>query len=406
MLELLQYSFMQKALLAGSVISITCALLGVFLILRRMALIGDGFSHIAFGGVACGLFASKIFDFIEEKYAFFIALIFSVISALGIVKLREYAKVYGDVSIGIVFSFALALGVILISLAHGFSVDLHSFLFGNIISITDEDVYLAMALGGIVFVLLALYQKELMYLSFDEVSAKVAGIPVYKFIEREPAHKSRRDFTFLHYNAFNIRKGFTEVWKAFNNEFEKTEPVKLILKTDQSHSPIPIVKSEYPNIEVIYGKISEAEMFDIMKRSDCFVFPSRGEGFGMTPLETMATGMAAIIPNAHGLSEYFNADYMYEVKVKEECPALYARYKDIDVGKMFVSDVADLRKKMRWCVNHQEEVIEKGKRASEYVKQWTYKAGFAHAIERIKEIMNMDIKPAKLRNILTLEKVR
>jgi zinc transport system permease protein len=180
MLELLQYSFMQKALLAGSVISITCALLGVFLILRRMALIGDGFSHIAFGGVAFGLFASKIFDFIEEKYAFFIALIFSVISALGIVKLREYAKVYGDVSIGIVFSFALALGVILISLAHGFSVDLHSFLFGNIISITDEDVYLAMALGGIVFVLLALYQKELMYLSFDEVSAKVAGIPVSK----------------------------------------------------------------------------------------------------------------------------------------------------------------------------------------------------------------------------------
>lgn len=180
MFEILQYSFMQKALFAGSIISITCSLLGVFLILRRMALIGDGFSHIAFGGVAVGLFATKFFDFIEEKYAFFIALIFSIISALGIVKLRELTRVYGDVSIGIVFSFALALGVILISLAHGFSVDLHSFLFGNIISITDEDVLFALFLGGLVFLLLSLYQKELMYLSFDEVSAKVSGVPVSK----------------------------------------------------------------------------------------------------------------------------------------------------------------------------------------------------------------------------------
>jgi glycosyltransferase involved in cell wall biosynthesis len=154
---------------------------------------------------------------------------------------------------------------------------------------------------------------------------------IYQFIERKPAKKTRRDFTFLHYNAFNIRKGFTEVWKAFTREFEKTEPVKLILKTDQNQSPLPITKSEYPNVEIIYGKITEAEMYDIMKRSDCFVFPSRGEGFGMTPLETMATGMPAIIPNSHGLTEYFNPDFMYEVKIKEECPALYARYKDIVV---------------------------------------------------------------------------
>jgi glycosyltransferase involved in cell wall biosynthesis len=229
---------------------------------------------------------------------------------------------------------------------------------------------------------------------------------IYEFVERTPAKKTRRNFTFLHYNAFNIRKGFTEVWKAFTAEFEKTEPVKLILKTTQNQSPLPITKGEYPNVEIIYGKIQEHEMYDIMKRSDCFVFPSRGEGFGMTPLETMATGIPAIIPNAHGLSEYFNSDFMYEVKVKEKCPALYARYKDIDVGEMFVSDVDDLRKKMRWCVEHQEEVIEMGRKASEYVKGWTYAKGFEKAIERIKEIMEMDIKPRKLQNVLTLEKIR
>lgn len=247
---------------------------------------------------------------------------------------------------------------------------------------------------------------------FDKSGIKTKVVPlgyddsVYTFVERTPAKKKRRDFVFLHYNAFNIRKGFTEVWKAFTKEFEKTEPVKLILKTDGNSSPLPITKAEYPNVEIIYGKITEQEMHDIMKRSDCFVFPSRGEGFGMTPLETMATGMAAILPNAHGLTEYFNKEYMYEVKVKEECPALYARYKDIDVGKMYVSDVDDLRKQMRWCVNHQEEVIEIGKKASEYVKQWTYAKGFAHGIERVKEVMQMEIQPSKLQNVLTLERVR
>ena len=170
MLEIFQYSFMQKALLAGSIIAITSALLGVFLILRRMALIGYGFSHIAFGGIALGLFVGFL--------PFGVALLFSVAAALCIVKLREWAKIYGDVSIGIVFSFALAMGVILISLSNGFSADLPYFLFGNIVSITDEDVAFAATLGTAVFALLVLYNRELMYISFDEVSARVSGVPV------------------------------------------------------------------------------------------------------------------------------------------------------------------------------------------------------------------------------------
>ncbi len=172
MLEILSYGFMQKALLAGSVIAITTALVGVFLILRRMALIGDGLSHIAFGGVALGLFLNYM--------PFGVALLFSVASALAIVKLRDWTKVYGDVSIGIVFSFALALGVVLISLAHGFSVDLHYFLFGNIVSITMEDVYMALGLGAAVAALLITHSKELMYMCFDETSARVSGVPVKK----------------------------------------------------------------------------------------------------------------------------------------------------------------------------------------------------------------------------------
>lgn len=228
----------------------------------------------------------------------------------------------------------------------------------------------------------------------------------YTYYDRTPANKSRRDFVFLHYNAFNIRKGFTEVWKAFNAEFEKTEPVKLILKTTLSQSPLPITKGEYPNIECKFGKIDGNEMFDLTKRSDCLVFPSRGEGFGIGPLECMATGMPVIIPNAHGIMEYFNPDYMYEVKVKEKCPALYSRYKNIDVGEMVVCDVDDLRKKMRWVYEHQDEAMEMGKKASKFVKDWTFAKAAAKIKARLDEIMLIPIEKKKLLNVLTLEEVK
>jgi hypothetical protein len=120
----------------------------------------------------------------------------------------------------------------------------------------------------------------------------------------------------------------------------------------------------------------------------------------------MATGMPAIIPNAHGLTEYFNPDYMYEVKVKETCPALYSRYKGMDVGNMVVCDVDDLRKKMRWCYEHQQEGIDMGKRASEYVKNWTYTKTAITIKAKIEEIMAKPIEPKRITNVLTLEQVR
>lgn len=248
--------------------------------------------------------------------------------------------------------------------------------------------------------------------TFEKAGIKARVMPlgyndnIYTYQERTTSHKSRRDFTFLHYNAFNIRKGFPEVFKAFTAEFEKTEPVKLILKTTQNQSPLPITRGEYPNIECIYGKVPDNELFDVMKRSDCLVFPSRGEGFGIDPLECMATGMPAIVPNAHGITEYFSPDYMYEVKVKEKCPALYARYKGMDVGQMVVCDIDDLRKKMRWIYEHQDEAFEMGKRASEYVKGWTFAKAAAKIKVRLDEIMLTPIEKRKLLNILTLEEVK
>jgi glycosyltransferase involved in cell wall biosynthesis len=228
---------------------------------------------------------------------------------------------------------------------------------------------------------------------------------IYTYQERKNKRETHEPFTFLHYNAFNIRKGFPEVFNAFVKEFDKAEPVKMIFKTTLDNPPLPITKKEYPNIEIITGKWTEAEMAKLCGQSDCFVFPSRGEGFGITPLEAMATGLPAIVPNAHGVTEYFSSRYMYEVKVKEECPALYSRYKNQDVGKMVICDVDDLAKKMRWVYEHQIEAREMGKAASEYVKQWTFSKTAIKLKEIFDEILSKPLPDRKLRNVLSLEKV-
>jgi glycosyltransferase involved in cell wall biosynthesis len=228
---------------------------------------------------------------------------------------------------------------------------------------------------------------------------------VFKFKDRLITPKRKENFTFLHYNAFNIRKGFVEVFKAFTKEFEKDEPVKMIFKTTLSNPPFPINPTVYPNIEVIPGKINDEGMADLCYRSDCFVFPSRGEGFAIPPLEAMATGIPIIVPNAHGITEYFDKNCMYEVAVKETCPALYSRYKNQDVGKMVICDIDDLRRKMRYVYEHQEEAIEIGKLGAKHAQKWT----FTNTAIKLKNLIdNIDPKLIKNRqseNLLILDRV-
>ncbi|MFA6489629.1 MAG: metal ABC transporter permease [Candidatus Micrarchaeia archaeon] len=169
MLEIFQYSFMQRAFLGGILIAALCSSIGVFLVLRRMALLGDGLAHISFGGIAAGMFF-KIYPLLS-------ALGFSVIAALGIQKLKQM-KVYSDSAIAIFFSFGLALGVVLVSLSHGFNTDLLSYLFGSILSVSESDILLMLAVGAATLAVLALFYKELLYITFDEESARAAGLPV------------------------------------------------------------------------------------------------------------------------------------------------------------------------------------------------------------------------------------
>lgn len=167
-LHYLNYTFIQRAYLAGSFIAVLCAMLGLFLVLRKLSLIGDGLSHVSFGAIALGLFFGI--------YPFYIAVPLVLIASYFILKLTEKAKMYGDAAIGVVSSLSIAGGVILASLSKGFNVDLFSYLFGNILAISSQEVYLSLGLSlAVLFVIILLY-NDLFSATFDEEYARITGI--------------------------------------------------------------------------------------------------------------------------------------------------------------------------------------------------------------------------------------
>ncbi|MBA4371612.1 MAG: ABC transporter [Thermodesulfovibrio sp.] len=167
-IEFLSFGFIQRALIAGSFIALICALLGVVLVLRRLSLIGDGLSHVTFSGVALGLFLNV--------YPLYVSLPLVVCSALGILKLADKARMYGDAAIGIVSSVGIAAGVMLASLGGGFNVDLFSYLFGNILSISGYEVISSIGLSILVMAVIVFYFNEILSITFDEEFARASGI--------------------------------------------------------------------------------------------------------------------------------------------------------------------------------------------------------------------------------------
>lgn len=171
-LDILTYGFMQRALITGIIVSVTCSMIGLFLVLKRYSLFGDALSHVAFGGIALGFFLNI--------YPIWTALVVSVSTALGITKLRKSTKISGDAAVAVLLSSGLAMGVLLISASHGFTIDLFSFLFGSILLTSVQDTLLISAVScGVIATIIAI-RKPLMHFTFDEEQAKVHGIPVEK----------------------------------------------------------------------------------------------------------------------------------------------------------------------------------------------------------------------------------
>jgi zinc transport system permease protein len=170
MTALLTYGFLQRALVAGVLIGVTCAVLGVFLLLRKDAMIGHGLSHIAFAGVALGLLVGTL--------PLVVALAFSVAAALGLVRLRTRAGLHGDTAIAILSSAGLALGVILASAAQTYNAGLLAYLFGEILAIGPGEVWLALGLAAAVVLVVSGYYHRLLFMTFDREAARASGLAV------------------------------------------------------------------------------------------------------------------------------------------------------------------------------------------------------------------------------------
>jgi zinc transport system permease protein len=169
--DILHYEFIRRAIAAGILIAAVSSALGVFLVLRRFSLIGDGLAHVTFGSVAVVMLIG-----ISPMYITLAALPLVMLSSLAILKLTQSKRIQGDAAIGIVSSVGIATGIILVSLSNGYNVDLFSYLFGNILTVTQTELLLALIVFMIVAAMLIIFYDDLLAVTFDEELARTMGI--------------------------------------------------------------------------------------------------------------------------------------------------------------------------------------------------------------------------------------
>jgi len=171
--DMLHYEFIRRALTAGVLIAAVTSALGVFLVLRRFSLIGDGLAHVTFGSVALIMLIG-----ISPSYITLAALPLVILASLAILKLTRYKRIQGDAAIGIVSSIGIATGILLVSLSNGYNVDLFSYLFGNILTVTQTELLLSLAVFIIVAATIIIFYDDLFAVTFDEELARTMGIKI------------------------------------------------------------------------------------------------------------------------------------------------------------------------------------------------------------------------------------
>lgn len=192
----------------------------------------------------------------------------------------------------------------------------------------------------------------------------------FKYIERNTLE--RDTFTFLMYGTLTLRKNPGMVISAFASLFRHNKNVKLVLKTQQGTLG-HVQYEDMGNIQVIDELWTPERLMQEIAKSDCFVFPSRGEGFGLPPLEAMATGLPTIMSDNTGMSEYANTLFNIPIPTKELRPALRYPTKWGDVGTWHEPDYEYLKKAMLQVYNNKKWAYEMGINASNWVNdKWGY----------------------------------
>ncbi|MCK5827931.1 metal ABC transporter permease, partial [Candidatus Bipolaricaulota bacterium] len=173
LIDPLRYAFMVRGILAAVAVGILCSAVGAFVVLRGMTFIGDALAHAVLPGLAVGFLTAGKGD---RDSLFWWAMGTAILTALGMGWISSRTRFREDAAIGIVFAGMFALGIALISTVRGFSVDLVHFLFGNVLGVSTHDLFLIGLFGGIVLLLLFLFYKELVIVSFDITLARTLRI--------------------------------------------------------------------------------------------------------------------------------------------------------------------------------------------------------------------------------------
>lgn len=193
----------------------------------------------------------------------------------------------------------------------------------------------------------------------------------FPYMER-PEHDK---FTFLQMATLSIRKNSGMVASAFMEVFKDKPDARLILKTQSgTHGHMEFMPS-MGDIKIIDKLYTLKEIQDLMREADCFVFPSRGEGFGMPPLEAMATGLPVIGSNNTGMRDYMDPNWSYPVETLHKVPASHYPKKWGYIGNWFEPDYEQLKAHMLYVYEHRDEARQKGQLASQEVHaNWNYDA--------------------------------
>ncbi len=165
MIEFLSYGFMQKAFLGGIAIALSCGLIGPFLVLRRLSMLGDGLAHLAFGGVALGLLLG-----INPIISALITVIIGSFWVRSLVK----KNIYGDAAIALLLSFGVGIGIVIIGIVRGFNTSLYSYLIGSVLALSLTDIFLAFFLLAAIIVFMMFFYKDMFHLTFNEELAQLS----------------------------------------------------------------------------------------------------------------------------------------------------------------------------------------------------------------------------------------
>lgn len=171
--EPFQYAFMVRGLVAAVLVGIICAIIGSFVVLRGMAFFGNALSHSILPGVAVGYLVNGS----DRRYIFWWALAAAFVSAFGIGMISQNSRIKEDTAIGIIFAGMFALGIALISTVRDYTTDLTHFLFGDVLSVSQEDLLVTAIFGLLVLLVILLFYKEFKLIAFDPVFAKTLRLP-------------------------------------------------------------------------------------------------------------------------------------------------------------------------------------------------------------------------------------